>query len=190
MESDSNEESGDDRDKMKVSQSRASERTISSQTPPSLSFPVNSVNISGDIPTTSPTSPIKSQSSVVQVPLPHPNNDIDLEVEKTQSLNLLVSLFGEDDNNWVHPESVGSDIDADELMKGDAILVDNDDDGIEVVPIDSGMARTTKQQNEEENEQETENPPAPTKSSEHSTKLKDLFAPTEKEGKCFQVYCN
>ena len=35
----------------------------------------------------------------------------------------------------------GSDIDVDELMKGDAMLEDDDEDvGIEVVPIDSGMA--------------------------------------------------
>jgi hypothetical protein len=184
IESDDNEESGDDNDKMKVSQS--SERTI--QAPPSPSFPVNSI----DIPTALPIFPIKSQPSIGQVPLALPNNSIDLEVEKTQSLNLLVSLFGGDDDNWVHPESVGSDIDVDELMKGDAILIDNEeDDGIEVVPIDSDMAGTTKLQNEEEeNEQELEKPLASTKLSEHSTKLKDLFAPREEEGKCFQVFCN
>ena len=142
------------------------------------------------------TSSIKSHSSVGQVPLPLPNNNIDLEVEKLQSLSFLVSLFGGNDDNWVHPESVGSNIDVDELMKGDAMLVDNDEDyGIEVVPIDSGMAGTKKPQNEEEEEKEheTENPIAQvtsTESIEPSTKLKDLFAPREEEGKCFRVCCN
>ena len=197
IESEGNEESGDDNDKMNVSQS--SERTVSLQTPLSPPLPTNSINIFGDIPTV-PTSSIKSQPSVGQAPLPLPDNNADLEVEKTQSLNLLVSLFGDNDDNWVHPESVGSDVDIDELMKGDAMLVDDvEDDGIEVVPIDSGMAGTKKLQNKEreKNEQETENPPArvtSTKSTklevQASTKLKDLFAPREEEGKCFQVYCN
>ena len=186
------EESGDDNDKINVSQS--SKRTVSSQTPLSPPLPTNSVNISGDIPTL-PTSSIKSQPSVGQVPLLPPNENIDLEVEKTRSLSLLVSLFGDNDDNWVHPESVGSDIDIDELTKGDAMLVDDDeDDEIEVVPIDSGMAGT--QNEEEENEQETENTLArvTSKSTElgvqTSTKLKDLFAPREEEGKYFQVYSN
>ena len=187
------EESGDDNDKINVSQS--SERTVSSQTPLSPPLLTNSVNISGGIPTLS-TSSTKSQPSVEQFPLLLPNDNIDLEVEKTLSLNLLVSLFGDNDDNWVHPESVGSDIDVDELKKGDTMLVDDDeDDGIEVVPIDSGMAGT-QNEGEEENEQETENPLArvTSKSTElgvqASTKLKDLFAPREDEGKHFQVYRN
>ena len=188
IKSDDSEESGDDTDKMKASQS--SERTTSSRTPPSLPLPNNPINIPGDIPTTFPTCSIKSRSqpSVEQVSVPLPDNNIDLEVEKTQSLNLLVSLFGGDDDNWVHPESVGSDIDVDELIKGDSMLVEDDDDGIEVVPIECDMVGTTKLQNEEEeeNEQETEDPIAQ-KSTEHSTKLKDLFAPREEEGKCLQV---
>ena len=120
--------------------------------------------------------------------------------EESRSLNLLASMFGGNDDNWVHPKSVGSDIDVGEFMKGDARLVDDDeDDGIEVAPVDSSTAGTAKLQDEEEeeNEQETENPLVPvtsTKSTElgvqASTKLKDLFAPREEEGKCFQVYCN
>jgi hypothetical protein len=172
IENDGNEESGDDIDKMKISQS--SERTVSSQTPPSPPLPTNSVNLFGP--------------SVGQVRLPLSNNNIDLEAEKKQSLNFLVSLFDGDDDNWVHPESVGSDIDVDELMKGDAMLVDDDDDddGIEVVPVESDMTGTTNLQNEEEEEngQDIENPLASTKSAEPSTKLKDLFAPREEEGKC------
>ena len=171
IESDSNEESGDDIEQMKVSQS--SERTVSSRTLASSPLPTNSVNLSGQ--------------SVEEVSLPLSNNNVDLEAEKNQSLNLLVSLFGGDDDDWVHPESVGSDIDVDELMKGDAMLVDDvEDDGIEVVPIESDLTGTTNLQNEEEEEngQEIEKPPASTKSTEPSTKLKDLFAPREEEGKC------
>ena len=186
IESEGSEESGDDNDKMNVSQS--SKRTVPSKTPLSPPLPTNSINIFGDIPTV-PTSSIKSQPSVGQAPLPLSDNNADLEVEKTQSLNLLVSLFGDNDENWVHPESVGSDIDVDELTKGDAMLVDDDeDDGIEVVPIDSGT-KNLQNEEEEENEQDTENLArvTSTKSTElgvqASTKLKDLFAPREEEGK-------
>jgi hypothetical protein len=103
-------------------------------------------------------------------------------------------LFDDNDDNSVHPESVESDIDVDdEPMKDDAMLVDDDeDDGIEVMPIDIGTAGTTKLQNdeeEEENDQETGNPLARVTSTK-STELKDLFAPREEDGKYFQFYCN
>ena len=155
-----------DNDRLKVSQS-------SEQTPLSPPLPANPLNISADISALS----IKSQSSV----LPLPDNDVNLEVEKTQTLNLLASLFGDKDDNWVHPESVGSDIDVDELMKDDAMLVDDDDDddGVEVVPInnsDGSIPKTTEQENEQEAGK-------PLPQVEASIKLKDLFAPREEEGR-------
>jgi hypothetical protein len=129
---------------------------------------------------------------VARAPLPLPDDNIDLQVEKTQSLHLLASLFGGKDDNWVRPESVGSDIDVDELMKDDTMLVDDDGgDGVELVPMDNSdnSIRETKklQYVEEENEQETENPLVQvtlTKSTKQApTKLKDLFAPREEQGK-------
>jgi hypothetical protein len=170
IESEDSEESGDDNDRLKVPQS--SEQTVSSQTPLSPPLPANPLNISADISALS----IKSQSSV----LPLPENNVNLEVEKTQTLNFLASLFGGKDDNWVHPESVGSDIDVDELMKEDAMLVDDDDDdGVEVVPINNSHGSIPKT-TEQENEQETGKPLPQV---EASTKLKDLFAPREEEGR-------
>ena len=183
VESEDNEGSGNDNDRLKVSQS--SEQTVASQT--SLPLPKKPINISAD---NIPILPIKSQPSAGQVLWPLPDDNIDLEVEKTQYLDLLASLFGCKDDNWVRPESVGSDIDVEELMKGDAMLVDDADDDVEVVPIDNSTKNL--QDEEKEDEREMENPLAPgtsTKSTElgvqASTKLKDLFAPREEEGKYF-----
>ncbi|KAF8803942.1 hypothetical protein BYT27DRAFT_7108757 [Phlegmacium glaucopus] len=192
VESEDNEESGDDSDTLKVSQPSEhhviSQMTLSPSPPP---LPTNAGNISANIPTLL-TSSTKPQSSVREA-APLPDNNTDLEVEKTQSLNLLASLFGGQDDSWVRPESVGSDIDVDELMKGDIMLVDDDDDGIEVVPhnLDVGMTRMKELQEEEENQPETKEKEGPlagvtsTKSTQvkpqTSTTLKDLFAPREEE---------
>ena len=189
IESGVDEGSGDDNG-LNVSQS--SEQIFSSQTPLSSPLPTNSINISTDIPT-SPNCSIKSRLSVGQALLPLPGNNIDLEVERLQSLNLLASLFGGKGDNWVRPESVGSDIDIDELMKGEVTLVD-DDHSVEVVPIDnsdSGVIERKKlQDKEKEDKQETENSPARESGAQASARLKDLFAPREEEGKCFKVYYN
>ena len=199
------EDDEDDNDTLMVSQS--SERNISLPLPPSVLplDPTNSGNISPNNSTLS-TSSIKPLLSVEEtLPFPDNNTDLpvtkkggqkiqdlyflDLEVEKIQSLNLLASLFGDQEDNWVRPESVGSDIDVDELIKGDRMLVDDDNDGIEVVPIDNPDSEMEELQNEEEETREKGSFPAPvtsTKSNElgaqTSTKLKDLFAPREEEG--------
>ena len=183
-----NEESGDDNERLKVSRSSA-------PSPLAPLLPTDSGNTS-NIPTLI-TSSIKPRPSVEETLL-LPDNSTDLEVEKTQSLNILASLFGGRDENWVRPESVGSDIDVDELMKGDVILVDDDDNGIEVVPIDDLNATMEGAQNDEEDNQvenrEKENLLArakPMKSTElkaqTSTKLKDLFAPREEEGNALRL---
>ena len=181
------EDDEDDNDTLMVSQ--FSERNISLPLPPSV-LPLDPTN-SGNISLTLSTSSIKPLLSVEET-LPLPDNNTDLAVEKIQSLNLLASLFGDQEDNWVRPESVGSDIDVGELIKGDRMLVDDDDDGIEVVPIDNPDSSTIgmgELQNEEEETREKGNFPAPvtsTKSNElgaqTSTKLKDLFAPREEEG--------
>lgn len=179
------EESEDDNDAPKVSQS-SEQNQILSQTPrsPSVLLLTNSADVSTSI---------NPQSSVGEAPLLL-DNSTDLGVEKTQSLNILASLFGDQDDDWVRPESVGSDVDVDELTKGDAMLVDGgeDDDGIEVVPVDKldgGMTKIKGLRNEgknDKNRQETmekEDPQVPKMSTKSgATKLKDLFAPREEEG--------
>ena len=184
IESESGEESESDNDTLKVFQ--PSEQNAFSQMPllhSVASPPTNSDNISAN-----------AQLSAGQARA-LPDNNTDLEIEKTQSLNLLASLFGDRDDNWVRPESPGSDIDTDGLMKGDAMLVDDNDDGIEVVPIDNfddGMTRMEELRNEDgknknpEIREQEDAQVMSTKSTEPrahaSTKLKDLFAPREEEG--------
>ncbi|KAF9006198.1 hypothetical protein BDQ17DRAFT_1352940 [Cyathus striatus] len=71
--------------------------------------------------------------------------DIDIAMEKSKSLNLLASLFGDDDNNdWVGRESIGSDIDEESLLKRNEAVIDEDDVGFETVPLDTtaGMYKT------------------------------------------------
>jgi len=185
IESEGNEESGDDNVTLKVS--RESEQHLCSQMPLSPSLSSLPTNISVNIPML-PTSSIKPQLSVGKA-APLPDNNTDLEIEKTHSLNLLASLFGGQDDNWVRSESVGSDIDVDELMEGDTMMED-EDDGVEVVPIanlDVGMKEL--QTEGEEETKEKENALAPVTSTkptelkaQTSAKLKDLFAPREEEG--------
>ncbi|KAJ6463670.1 hypothetical protein C8R47DRAFT_1157054 [Mycena vitilis] len=103
-------------------------------------------------------------------------SDIDLAVEKTQSLSLLNSLFGARDGDWVGRESVGSDVDEEELLKVGGTMTLNDDDAIEFVPMDVDVREPT-----------TIAPPSPTlseaapapvpppKRPTQATKLKDLF---------------
>ncbi|KAJ7923515.1 hypothetical protein B0H13DRAFT_2316461 [Mycena leptocephala] len=58
-------------------------------------------------------------------------SDVDLAKEKSQSLSLLNSLFGARDGAWGGRESVGSDVDEEELLKIGGVMPLNDDDEIE-----------------------------------------------------------
>lgn len=123
------------------------------------------------------------------------DESMDVQKEKAQTLSLLNKLFGNDeDDDWVGRESVGSDIDVDELVKGDVMLVDEDQDtGFEVVPKSvPGKPLYIPSHDVEEDddeEDETDNKmavdPSPQKKENPSKKttLKDLFAPREEEGK-------
>jgi hypothetical protein len=132
--------------------------------------------------------PVQAASSV-------PENNTNLALETSHSLNLLASLFGgkDEDEDWVGRESVGSDVDEDELVKGDKMLVDADEEGLnnfEVVPISKSMASISIRNDDRRNEEVekvaqpkgTQNIVPQPKKPTQQTKLKDLFAPRDEEG--------
>ena len=148
-----------------------------------------------------------SNSSFSQ-PAPHPDASTNIQREKAQTLSLLNTLFGGDDvDDWVGEESVGSDIDVDELTKGDVMLVE-EEAGFEVAPRNvpakdpSRQPRHYKETSESDGEREAElaeeiDAEAPmesstakdstSKSTQRST-LKDLFAPREEEGNLLGLF--
>ncbi|KAF9563564.1 hypothetical protein CPC08DRAFT_792891 [Agrocybe pediades] len=167
--------------------------------PPTVKSPVRKSQdaveaVAGPSKVKLPESPVKAKSTVPEPSSALPDNNVDVQKEKVQTLSLLNTLFGDDDDDWVGRESVGSDIDVDELVKGDVMLVDEEQEaGFEVVPkstpgkplyIPSQDAEEDEEEDEEPSDQIAVDPPsAPAieeKSSKKST-LKDLFAPREEE---------
>ncbi|KAF9485516.1 hypothetical protein BDN70DRAFT_927457 [Pholiota conissans] len=124
---------------------------------------------------------------------------VDIQKEKAQSLNLLNSLFGNNADDWVGQEDVDSDIDTSELVKGDRMLVDDDEPGFEVVPLNAPVKgvlpapSSDESSSEKEEDEDKDNAKGvdkmdidqqdtiPAASSKPKT-LKDLFAPKEDEG--------
>ncbi|KAK7012788.1 hypothetical protein R3P38DRAFT_3208721 [Favolaschia claudopus] len=115
--------------------------------------------------------------------------EVDLSTEKTHSLALLQSLFGSrSDADWVGRESVGSDVDEEELRKvgGGQGYIGGEEDGVEYVPMEvdgdvvlpfAGAAEAEEDDKEEEEDKEQEVLPAPQRQAPtQATKLKDLFA--------------
>ena len=128
------------------------------------------------------------------VPTPHSSLDADLTQEKQSSLSLLRSLFGaRDDTAWIGRESVGSDIDDEEVERlkkeggrsniGPGI---DGDGNIEEVPKDVDLPGSeTDEDGEMEMDVAEVQEAAVGKQTEapvQMTKLKDLFAPQEEEG--------
>lgn len=118
---------------------------------------------------------------------PDPCQEIDMHREKAHNLDLIASLFsGNDrvDDDWIGQESVGSDIDVGELVKGDNML------GREEVPRTQGGTPLSEEFRPslhiEENDGILENDDAgpnaaiPAKNPNVKSSLKDLFAPRDK----------
>jgi len=147
-----------------------------------------------------PTQPLSSPTSSQSISRLDANADI--HQEKAQALTLLNTLFGGDDvEDWIGQESPGSDIDLDELTKGDVMLVE-EDANFEVVPRSVPAKKPSQQpqryaetsegedggEAELEEEMEVEVPlEAATQKdsalkSTQPTTLKHLFAPREEEG--------
>ncbi|KAH6915634.1 hypothetical protein BKA70DRAFT_465787 [Coprinopsis sp. MPI-PUGE-AT-0042] len=139
-------------------------------------------------PASAPSSPAsKEPKPTASLPpdnlAPSPSS-VDLVSEKQQTLGFLASLFAADDE-WEGRESVGSDIDEEELLKGDRLSADAPrDDDIEFVPSTSATASriapvaSPAQVSEDEDDEESEADPADPKPKE----LKDIFAPRNDEG--------
>lgn len=149
------------------------------------------------VPVRLPPTPTPPPTAAKQL-LSVANPPTDLAQEKNAALDLLQSLFGgKDDAEWGDRESLDSDIDMDNLPQRTSTVADEDDD-IEVVPMDVdtlpvlASSRET-QPAEEESATESESTPPPRETtpppkSTKSTKLKDLFAPRNDEGLFFAVF--
>lgn len=144
---------------------------------------------------TVPILPIEKPTpkSVVPQPptLPVAAPGVDLSTEKKQTLDLLSSIFGGNDD-WDGRESVGSDIDEEELLKGDRFSNKNNRDDFEVVPraAEAEVAASIHESEEEEKEvedkseeedEEEEGTPEPAPPAK-GTDLQDLFALRNEEG--------
>lgn len=118
----------------------------------------------------------------------------DITLEKKQTLDFLASFFdGKDDSDWVGRESVGSDIDEEELTKGDVLHAQDaaGDEDFEVVPQDTSVRNATIASIDAEHDivMDVDVLPVPvatpkpqTQQQKQVTNLKDLFAPREEEG--------
>ncbi|KAJ7694599.1 hypothetical protein B0H17DRAFT_1159120 [Mycena rosella] len=105
--------------------------------------------------------------------------DVDLVQEKTHALSLLNSLFGGTDKDWGGRESVGSDVDEEELLKiGGTINTQGDEDAIEFVPMDVDVQESAP--SPKIAEVALALPPPPKKVTQ-ATKLKDLFVSREED---------
>ncbi|KAF7329114.1 hypothetical protein MKEN_00171900 [Mycena kentingensis (nom. inval.)] len=117
------------------------------------------------------------------VPSPKPvsavANEDDFAAEKTTTLQFLNSLFGDADanSNWGGRESVGSDIDEEELLAvGAAAALEEDAmDDIEVVARDVDVPQEDEEMMEEDALAAAEQS-VPQKET-RETKIRDLFAP-------------
>ena len=150
-------------------------------------------------------------------PTTHPQPESDIAKEAKQSLALLDSLFGgrrsigaqiddSDGDDWGGEESL-SDVDmrVDDLPESHAsVPIDGEDDDIEYVPRQPGLAsKATAKGNKDENKVietedssteahkvqhlEPQHEPVPERGQEEpkvqTTKLKDMFAPRPQDGK-------
>ncbi|KAJ6582113.1 hypothetical protein B0H19DRAFT_1252249 [Mycena capillaripes] len=104
-------------------------------------------------------------------------SDVDLAMEKTQTLGLLNSLFGARDEDWGGQESVGSDVDEEELLKIGGTTTLDDDDAIELVPMDVDVRESAAIV--PPSPKIAEVTPPPLKKPTQATKLKDLFVSKE-----------
>lgn len=152
--------------------------------------PTAAVAVPAPIPVSKPSIAVASQTAPKMVSDQPPQSDIvDLAKEKNQSLSLLKSLFEARGGEWGSRESVGSDVDEEELLKigGEMALDEDDPDGIEFVPMDVDDVRTPQPAPPSPKIPDVapraSPPPKTTKAPTQATKLKDLFVSREEDGK-------
>ncbi|KAI9060938.1 hypothetical protein FKP32DRAFT_1577040 [Trametes sanguinea] len=125
--------------------------------------------------------PSADPPTIQSKPLP-PAEPSELVEETSKALNLLQSLFG-DKEEWGGEESIGSDIDEEDVRRADAAMeavVDDD----EVTDATEDVAADAMQVDEQQPPQEPayiqSSTPAQPQGAQ-KTKLKDLFAPREED---------
>nr|GAT52190.1 predicted protein [Mycena chlorophos] len=145
---------------------------------------------SADKPQTKPAPvvpPPKSAQAPIRQQLPEqrPNHAMDLVGEKNDTLRLLDSLFGGSGaKGWGGRESVGSEVDEEELLRVGGLKRDGDhedEDGIEFVPMDVDWdgGEHDESDGDGRKEEEEELPAAPIAAPAEpskTTRIKDLFA--------------
>ncbi|CAK5267861.1 unnamed protein product [Mycena citricolor] len=120
--------------------------------------------------------PLKPVQTVNRVALDAETPDGDLQAEKSKTLDFLNNLFAGRDRDWDGRESVGSDVDEEELLKIGGVMDNADNDGIEYVPMDVDTSRAVEPAPiAEEPVEEEEAPRAVPRKVAQTTKLKDLF---------------
>ncbi|KAJ7083802.1 hypothetical protein C8R44DRAFT_862393 [Mycena epipterygia] len=122
-----------------------------------------------------------SNQTAVKISEPTAQSDVDLAKEKTRSLSLLQSLFGARDEEWGGRESVGSDVDEEELLKLGGTMTLEGDDGIEFVPMDVDVQDSTAAVPPSPQTAEVAPTLQPPKKVTQATKLKDLFVSREED---------
>ncbi|KAH7923702.1 hypothetical protein BV22DRAFT_1196524 [Leucogyrophana mollusca] len=108
---------------------------------------------------------------------------VDIARENEEALGLLRSLFGSREDDWAGRESIGSDIDEEELLRQDYTKRPYADDEmqIEEVPLEVHRKQTSWPDVEDELPDAAQVPSPPPTIPTQMTKLKDLFAPREEE---------
>lgn len=136
--------------------------------------------------------PSMTEVSIAEAPMLPEELPSDLAHEKTQSLSLIRSLFGDNSGQWGGRESVGSDIDEAELLRPQGpAFIDTIDVEFEVVPMEVDDVVPVERQNQPQaiaaarDVPEDPRPPKP----HQASKLKDLFAPRE-EDSMYRGFCN
>ncbi|KAH9479173.1 Nucleolar protein 8 [Psilocybe cubensis] len=172
-----------------LSSSSSSSRSSESDDEPAAIIPSPSPSLAVPEIVAGPSTVQQSIAPIFPVPVQAPQETVDISQEKSQTLNLLNSLFGQDDDDWIGQESVGSDIDADELVKGDKMLVDDDRVDFEIVPKNAPLKATQHIESDEEEDEDEDarmdidrKEPEKAVSPPKQPTLKDLFAPREDEG--------
>ncbi|KAI0053226.1 hypothetical protein FA95DRAFT_1552735 [Auriscalpium vulgare] len=153
-----------------------------------------------ETPTTVPT---ESPSLIPSTPFPTLSSSVrqasalqsapaasDLAEEKSRTLGLLQSIFGDADDDWGGVESVASDVDMDDLHEQPTTGGPADDWDVEFVPREKANVQPSRAVPDSEQEEDAseesdddervreEAVTAPTQ----TTKLKDLFKPQEDQG--------
>ncbi|TFK20277.1 hypothetical protein FA15DRAFT_759512 [Coprinopsis marcescibilis] len=188
-ETEADSEESDEEGEAEEEEADSSEEEAPPSIPPKKKDPKPVVKVIEPPPTTTAASPdpVSAPKSVVSAK--QTLDVVDLVAEKKSTLDLLTSMFADDDE-WAGRESVGSDIDEEELQRGVRLAEAETANDFEIVPQDAstpkrgGDHQATPPSEEEEQEvadaimEDVEEVPEQEENTVKRTmQLKDLFAP-------------